>query len=235
MRKLTLLSLISIKRTANRKRLIMDLSTFIANTAFFNGLPASCCAAIAACTTLKKYAKNDMLFSEGKQGSTVYILASGLVRLSKMSQDGTESVVRLIQPGAMFAEVILFESPNYPVTAVALTPSELACIHRADLRRQLSDQDFRDHFIAMLFRKQRQLTQRLQELTTMNTQERFFLFIRSHYGAKSTMTIQISKKEIAAAMGVTPECFSRLIKQLKDDGSIEWDGKELRILTPLHI
>lgn len=208
----------------------MNLSTFIANTDFFNGLPEDCCRMIAEHVSLQSIDKGTMLFSEGEEGHIIYILASGMIRLSKMTEDGAESVVRLIKPGDMFAEVILFESSRYPVTATAIAPSQVAGIHCVHIHSLLENRSFRTHFIAHLFRKQRQLTSRLQELTSLNIRDRFFLFLRSHFGTTDTMHITLSKKEMAAAIGITPESFSRLIKQLKEGQFIKWQGKELIIL-----
>ena len=77
----------------------MNLSTFIANTPFFSGLQPTCCQLIAKHTTLHHYSKQCMLFAEGREGSYVYILASGMIKLSKMTEEGAESVVGIIQPG----------------------------------------------------------------------------------------------------------------------------------------
>ena len=41
----------------------------------------------------------------------------------------------------------------------------------------------------------------------------------------------LSKKDIAAAIGTTPESLSRLILRLSEDEVIDWQGKEIRILA----
>ena len=41
----------------------------------------------------------------------------------------------------------------------------------------------------------------------------------------------LSKKDIAAAIGTTPESLSRLILRLTDDQIIDWKGREIRILS----
>ena len=57
----------------------------------------------------------------------------------------------------------------------------------------------------------------------------FFLFLRDHYGAVAAITPSLSKKDIAAAIGATPESLSRLILRLQKRKVIDWKGKELKI------
>ena len=79
--------------------------------------------------------------------------------------------------------------------------------------------------------KQRYLTERIQELTTKDVEHRFFTFLRSQYGEQEIIRTPLSKKDIAAAIGTTPESLSRLILRLHDDQIIDWQGREIRILT----
>ena len=81
----------------------------------------------------------------------------------------------------------------------------------------------------MLMRKQRYLADRIRQLSTANVEERFFNFLRDQYGADEEIEVAISKKQIAAAIGVTPETFSRLIRKLTREKKLSWTGKRLRL------
>jgi CRP/FNR family transcriptional regulator len=50
-----------------------------------------------------------MLFLEGETGSTKYLMAQGAVQLFKMSTEGKEVVIKLLRPGEIFGEVVLFQ------------------------------------------------------------------------------------------------------------------------------
>ena len=79
--------------------------------------------------------------------------------------------------------------------------------------------------------KQRYLAERIQELTTTDVEHRFFTFLRAQYGEKELIQTPLSKKDIAAAIGTTPESLSRLIQRLSEDEVIEWKGKQIKILA----
>jgi CRP/FNR family transcriptional regulator len=160
----------------------------------------------------------------------MFLLTAGHIQWHKNTEDGREVVIRIIKPGEVFAEVILFEKERYPVSARAVIVSEALSFPRNGIHRLLAQETFRNDFIAMLMAKQRYLAERIQELTTKDVEHRFFTFLRSQYGDQKIIQTPLSKKDIAAAMGTTPESLSRLILRLHEEKIIVWHGKEIRIL-----
>jgi CRP/FNR family transcriptional regulator len=161
----------------------------------------------------------------------MFLLTDGNVQLHKNTEDGREVVIRIVKPGEVFAEVVLFEKERYPVSARAVTQAELLVFPREGIHRLLKEENFRNGFIGLLMAKQRYLAGRIQELTTQGVEQRFFTFLRSQYGEKEIIHTPLSKKDIAAAIGTTPESLSRLIQRLQEEKVIEWQGKEIRILS----
>jgi CRP/FNR family transcriptional regulator len=151
--------------------------------------------------------------------------------LYKSAEDGREIVIKLIQPGEIFAEVILFEEEYYPVSAVALSPCRLLRLPKVQIQCLLAKESFRHDFIAMLMRKQRYLAHRILELSAHDVEERFFGFLRDQYGEQKEYRITLSKKDIAAAIGTIPETFSRLLLKLKENGELTWK-KDVVTLRP---
>ncbi len=207
----------------------MNAIHLLSNASLFKDLTAEHRKAIAGMCAVREVKKRDVLFREGDSGSAFYLLVRGQVQLHKLAPDGKEIVIKVIRPGETFAEVVLFEEPRYPVTATALTDALLLTILKRDLHRLLEDTDFRNDFIAMLMRKQRYLADRIRQLSTADVEERFFNFLRDQYGAKEEIEIAITKKQIAAAIGVTPETLSRLIRKLSREKKIAWTGRRLRL------
>ena len=83
--------------------------------------------------------------------------------------------------------------------------------------------------MANLMRKMRYLTKRLLYLTTADVEERFFRFLVDQYGERDEYEVDLSKKDMAAAIDALPETFSRLLLKLKDEGTIAWDASVLRV------
>ncbi len=180
-------------------------------------------------TRYRSISRREILFVEEDPGRSMFVLGSGAIQLYKTAEDGSETVIKIVRPGEPFAEVILFEQRTYPVTAVAIAASELLEIPKDAVRSLLAEEGFRDDFISTLLRRQKYLAQKLHEMTSLDVEERFFRFLREHYGDRKIITVDISKKDFAAAIGATPETLSRLIMRLEQAGVLEWAGKEIRI------
>ncbi len=204
----------------------MDIVKLLEFTDLFGGLSEKSKQAIAGIAIAKNIDKGTVLFSEGEKGFAVYLLARGSVELSKASA-GREVVVRVVQPGEIFAEVILFEQDFFPVTARSLKKGIVLVLPKHQFHCLLSEESFRDDFIVLLMAKQRYLTERLKFLVSHDIDERFFIFIKQHYGTKEKIIPGISKKDMASAIGTVPETFSRMLLRLKERGLATWEGKEL--------
>jgi CRP/FNR family transcriptional regulator len=84
-------------------------------------------------------------------------------------------------------------------------------------------------FVGNLFKKLRNLTDRVAFLNAYDVEERFFLFIEEHYGLKPEVQVDLSKAELAEAIGTIPETISRMIARLKTRGVVNWERNELKI------
>jgi CRP/FNR family transcriptional regulator len=209
----------------------MKIELYINQSPFFKGLSEDHRRELTAICNFRTVKKRDYLFHEGEKGSSMFLLAGGNMQLHKNTEDGREVVIRVIKPGEVFAEVVLFEKERYPVSARAVANADVLVFPKEGIHRLLAEESFRNDFIAMLMAKQRYLAERIQELTTKDVEHRFFTFLRSQYGEKETIHTPLSKKDIAAAIGTTPESLSRLILRLHEDKIIDWQGKEIRILS----
>ncbi len=210
---------------------MMSLENKLAGIEFFASLTAGSRKALAEICMPKKTKKREVLFLEGSEGGLFFLLLSGRVQLYKLSEEGKEVPIKVIAPGEIFAEVIIFEEETYPVCAVTLTDCDLIAVPALQFACLLENEDFRNDFIAMLMKKQRYLTDRIMYLTSNDAESRFFSFLVEQYGGSGDYEIGISKKDISTAIGVTPETLSRLIQRLGKSGIIEWEGKRLRVDT----
>jgi CRP-like cAMP-binding protein len=208
-----------------------DPFDLIRRAKFFSGLSEAACKRLAELSCRRTITKRDLLFMEGSEGKAVYLLTSGSIQLVKTNLDGKETVIKTVKLGELFAEVILFEKSRYPVTAVACTEAEVIELPRAGFLKLLNEEEFRNDFMAMLMHKQRYLAERIQQLTSMDVEARFVEFLREHYGEKEKITPDLSKKDIASAIGATPETFSRLLQKLEKRAGFTWEGKTIKV-TP---
>ncbi len=181
-------------------------------------------------TTVVKKNRKEIIFLEGQTGTSFYFLISGSVKLLKTSDNGKEAVIHFAEPGEFFAEVALFMHNIYPVTAIAIKNSELLCI---DSKKMLSiiqnKPSFSLKFIGMLAKRLSYLTNIIQNLSTMDAEEKFLNYLNMIKKDDNVATLNIPKGEIALLLGISPETFSRVLKKLLTEHKIEIDNKRIKI------
>ena len=70
--------------------------------------------------------EGEALFFQGDNATNFYLVLSGRIKLFRISPDGKEKVVEIIEVGATFAEALMFmDQPHYPVSATAIGPSRV--------------------------------------------------------------------------------------------------------------
>ncbi len=205
----------------------MNLQKLLDESSLFGYLPQEFKATIVREGILRKIRKGATLFSEGDDGVYFYLLIEGIIKIYKSTPDGKEIMVKLAHDGEIFAETILFESETYPVSAIALTETLVLGVRRDFFLSLLREHRFAVEFLTALMKKLRYLADRLVYLSAYDIEERFFMFLENRYGKRDIYEVDISKKEIASAIGTVPETFSRLVLKLKERGVIDWENKTI--------
>jgi len=194
---------------------------------------------ISEFSSIKKYQKNEIIFTEGDKYKGFYIVLKGKVKVFKLSQAGKESVIHIIQPLEPFAEVPLFEGfPEYPVNAQTLEESVLFFIPGKDFI------DFTNNnphislkIISGFAKKLHTLTGRIESLTLSDIPNRLAKYIMEEYGkshkvilSKPFILLTISKSTLAGYLGTITETLSHTFKKLQDDNVIEVRGRKIFII-----
>jgi CRP-like cAMP-binding protein len=204
-----------------------DIAAALKQAPFSQGISPQSREALAGVCRIRNLSKREFLFHEGDPGFAMFLLLEGNIQLHRDSPEGKETVIRILKPGDVFGEVVLFEREFFPVSAVALLPSEVLSIPKAEVQELLEGTAFRNDFIAMLFAKQRYLAGRVAELTAYDLEDRLRMFLVEHFGRKARFACSLSKKDVAAAIGATPESLSRLLVRLKSLDLLEWNQQEI--------
>ncbi len=176
--------------------------------------------------------RSQVVFTEGQKGYAVYILVTGSVQLCKLAPDARRIVIKIVKPGELFGEVVLFEQNSYPVTAVALRDSLLYAVPKHQFVCLLENECFRSDFLAGLMAKMRYLADQIKYLSAHDVVDRLLLFLQEQYGRRERILCSLSKKQVAAAIGTTPETLSRVLAPLRRKG-LGWRNGVISIPEPV--
>ncbi len=172
------------------------------------------------------------LFSQGDPSRRFYLLEQGHLRLFRLSPEGAEKIIEIVSPGQTFAEALMFLSaPRYPVCAAALEPAELIGIDARAFAAMLRE-SVDTCFVVMgaLSQRLRSLIGEIDNLTLHNAKSRVARYLLAHLeDGRRAFDLDIPKGVLASRLSVTPETFSRVIKQLTLDGVVSVQGAHVTI------
>jgi CRP-like cAMP-binding protein len=117
----------------------MDIARILSHSDFFRDIGTANLTALAEISIPKKVPKKQTLFFEGDRGHSMYLLVYGTIQLLKSAPDGRDVVIKMLGPGEIFAEVVLFEQDRYPVSAVALEESLVLMIPKRQVHCLLAN------------------------------------------------------------------------------------------------
>ncbi|MCD8409856.1 Crp/Fnr family transcriptional regulator [Tenacibaculum finnmarkense] len=191
---------------------------------------------VAGCKTSKIIKKGTVLFEEGEHINGVFCVKKGICKISKMSDNGRDQIVNLIQKGDLLGERSLINDEASNLKAIAINDMEICFIPKEEIVRDLEEnQKFTmdilktmasslktaDDFIVDM--AQKTVKQRLAS-TLLNLDRKF---TKNENGA---LDIQLSREDIANIIGTATESAIRLLSEFKKKKLIDLKGKEVFIL-----
>ena len=108
-------------------------AAFLRSVPYFASLPTAELSALARRCVSRTLAKGEVLFEEGETCRGVYVVAEGKVQIGQVSVRGRQQVLHTEGPGATLGEGPLFDRGGFIATAVAIAPTRVLLLPRADL------------------------------------------------------------------------------------------------------
>lgn len=220
-----------------------DVPRFLSVLPLFSDLSRSEVERLAEGCQLKRYERGEMIFRMGDPCDSFQVVVTGQVKLFVISPSGAEKVIELIGPGGSFAEALMFLGKPCMVNAQALGDSLLMKVQRQAVMDELQrDWRFSLRMLAGLSRRLHGLVHDVQAYALQSGVQRVIGYLlreqppeeAGHPGPDSagvvTVSLPVSKATLASRLSLTPEYFSRVLRELEDARLIEVDKRDIRIL-----
>ncbi len=207
----------------------------------FADLPDEALLAIHQYTIERVYRRGTVIFFEGDKGEGFHYVKTGKVKIVKATGDGREHIIKILTPGDLFAEVLLFNSQPYPATAVAAEDACIGIIKNSDLERLvLGNNKLALQLIKALSQRLLYAQQKIKNLALGDVLARTaetLLRLGSEHGRLSedgaiVIAIELSRQELANLVGTTRETVTRTLSALRKDKIVDIVGDKMVLLKP---
>jgi CRP-like cAMP-binding protein len=204
---------------------------------YFAGVPAAELGRLAARCAARSLGPGESVFEEGQPCRGLLVVADGLVEVRQISLRGREQVFHTEGPGATLGEAPLFDGGGYIASAVALAPTRVLLIPRAEVLRLC-----RRHpavalaMLATMARRVRHFAGIVGDLAFRPVTERvarhLYGAVAGPVAAGARVELALTHAQLAARLGTVRELVARAFAHLEAGGVIARDRSRIVIRDP---
>ena len=185
----------------------------------------------------RAYKKGQMILLEESQGETFFIIVSGAVKVTRLSDDGREVILAILGESDFFGEMSLLDGEGRSANIVANEDAEVLTLSRRDFLDCL--ETYPKIAIALLEElaiRLRKSDQHIESLSLSDSEHRIEITLirfAQELGTIKQGDVKISnlpfQQDIANMAGTSRETVSRTLKLLEEKDLIKKEGKDLII------
>jgi CRP/FNR family transcriptional regulator, cyclic AMP receptor protein len=193
--------------------------------------------AVAALAVERRYGDGDTLFRRGDRGEGMMVVLSGHVRLSLVSIEGRELILREAGPGDVIGEIAVLDGGSRSADGAARGPVAVAFIGEAPFARIMAERPaLQAKIMRVLCRRLRETTDQLESIALYPLEARLARFLLWHLArhgrtrpdGASTVPLTLSQGAIAGFVGASRPKVNRLIQSFEAEGAIARRGAVLQ-------
>jgi len=212
----------------------------IGDAPLFEGLDADVLRELRGAAEQRLVAKGRVLFRQGDAASELYLVAQGRIRASELTADGTEVLLRFLEPGQMLGGMAALEGTTYPLTAIAERNTTMLVWSRASID-PLIDRYPRlaRNLMRLMVRRIGELQQRVVERATERVEQRVaraVLRLAGQAGRRTSdgvlLDLPLSRQDLAAMTGTTLFTVSRVLSRWNAQGLLKSSRQSLTLRQP---
>lgn len=183
----------------------------------------------------KKFKKGEVLFEEGEKLNGVYCVRDGVSKLSKLSANGKDQIVKLATTGEVMGQrAVIVEEPTN-LSAVAVNDVEVCFVPKEIIVDSMhKNPDFTLEVLRHMAHDLKEADDVIVNMSQKTVKQRVaeaFLYLKNNYGVdeEGYLSLTLSREDIANVVGTATESCIRIISEFKKKGYIKTSGKRIII------
>lgn len=210
---------------------------------YFAELPDEGLQVLASGSSFKLLRKRELVYLPGDVREQVYLIVGGRVKLARVSSDGREVTLAILETGELVGESALVIAGKRETSAEALTSVELLAMRARTLQLILERHPKVHMRITRLIARRRLLVEnRLEDLafrTVPSRLARVLLLLSKSYGIERgngfRLDVRLSQQELGNLIGSTRETTNHFLNEFRRNGLINFDHQCIDILEPAEL
>ena len=210
----------------------------LAKAGLFQGVAPEASEALAGSLSYTDYPRGSLVFTEGEQGDTLYIVLTGKVKVGRKAADGRENMLSVMGPSDMFGELSLFDPGPRTATATVVTDARLASLAHASLRPWITDRpEIAEQLLRVLARRLRRTNDALADLIFTDVPGRVakaLLGLAERFGTEESdgtrVNHDLTQEELAQLVGASRETVNKALADFASRGWLRLEPRSVVIM-----
>ena len=186
----------------------------------------------------RHYESGKFIFLEDSEGEQCFFVVQGSVKVTRLSKDGREVILAMLNEGEFFGEMALLDGESRSANVIALEETEVLTLNREDFLVVLHDYpQIAIQLLKEMAHRLRKSDRQIASLSLSDAEKRIALCIirfADEQGVIRRGQVSIPRvpiqQDIANMAGTSRETVSRAINLLEKEHFIKRQGRELLIL-----
>jgi CRP-like cAMP-binding protein len=220
----------------------LDPGEALRESDLFNGVSPIALEAVVAASISRSVEEDGYFFFQGDPATHVYLLGAGRVKLSQLTTEGQQIIMRVLAPGETFAAIAFIRAgARYPVSAQAVEDSTAWAWEAAALRALAQKEPaIALNASQLISNYMTEVQDRYRELATEKVERRIartLLRLASQSGRRVTegllIDIPLTRQDLAQMTGTTLFTVSRTLSEWERQGLLR-TGRERVVISDPH-
>ena len=192
---------------------------------------------MAECKSSYEVKKGDPLFEEGEMLNGIYCVKDGVAKMSKLSANGKDQIVKLVKKGELLGQRSLISEEAANLSAVAIEDMQVCFIPKAEVLKFFNENNqFSLNMMKSVCSDLREADDHMVDMAQKTVKQRLahtLLHLEKDFGTNEdgSLKIQLSREEIAGMIGTATESCIRLLSEFNKEGLIELSGKKIILVN----
>lgn len=190
---------------------------------------------ISGCKTSRRFKKGEVIFDEGDVINGVYCIRNGICKLTKLSENGKDQIVKMVVKGELIGQRSLVSNESSNLQATALNDMEVCFIPKSEIISDLErNPKFTLDMLKHMARDLREADDVIVDMAQKTVKQRLaetLLYIEKSFGTNpdGSIGLMLSREDYANIVGTATESAIRVLSQFKKSGIISTVGKYIKI------
>jgi CRP/FNR family transcriptional regulator, cyclic AMP receptor protein len=217
-----------------------DIVQLLQRVTVFEALAPDDLRRVAEVAVPRRFATGQVIFREGDESDTCYVVRRGHCRALRENTDGRTIALAHFGPGDIFGELAMFDDERRSATIETLDDVQAIAIAGSDMRRLLREHaDIAVKLVIGVARRLREANERLSNQSFQTVQSRvagvLLRLVRqaqSEGAAPRDIVLKVTQAEVAQLAGSSRESASRFLATLERAGVITQGRGRITVHDP---